>query len=236
MLEVRSVLNPQEEAQAALTAHINSALSHMRPVLVMCSGGSAFSILPEAVSGSLEFLTITVLDERFGVPSKDRNWDALSDTTFFKNMRARGATTIDPTPREGESLSDCARRYEDALRAWEARASHRGAIIATMGIGADGHTAGIFPSQKEEDFKDRFLGPRLAVGYDAGPEATVSRERITVTATFLKNSVHAGVAYAVGEQKCPVLESLPMEIPLSKMPAGVVRSMKSAVIYTDCKF
>ncbi len=79
-------------------------------------------------------------------------------------------------PGPGKPWTALAQRMEKNLRAWKNQ-NPQGKIIATLGIGADGHTAGIFPFADNSstfllDIKPRgknnfytHSSPKLAAGY-----------------------------------------------------------------------
>lgn len=66
-----------------------------------------------------------------------------------------------------------------------------------MGIGQDGHTAGIFPGDHGFDFD----GDVWVVGYFVPKEVNQYQERVTVTNTYLQTEIAQAIVYAVGEEK-----------------------------------
>ena len=219
---------PDVEAGAALVSHLER---HKRaPVLLLLSGGSSFSLLPhvsELVPG--DALTIGVLDERCSADRKANNFSQLSETDFFKNALARNARSIDTVLRPGESCTALGERWERELRAW--RATHKnGKIIATMGVGADGHTAGIMPNMREIDFNRS----AWVVSYSVPLSVNPYPDRITTTFTFLRNIVDSAVVYVAGASKQSALQNiLRNEGDIISTPARIVREMHDIRIFTD---
>ncbi|MEX2515152.1 MAG: 6-phosphogluconolactonase [Candidatus Paceibacterota bacterium] len=200
------------------------------PTLLLLSGGSALSLLdhvsPEMLGPQL---TITTLDERFSTDPSAQNFAQIQATAFYHTAQASGASVIDTTTAEGDTLAAVGDRFEAALRAWKDQHPD-GVVIATMGIGADGHTAGILPG----DYKAEFSGRSWVAAYEVSPSVNPHTKRITVTQTFLRTAVSEALVYAVGSEKKPIIEKLSREpCPSESMPACVVCEMQSVSLITD---
>ncbi|MCI0533245.1 6-phosphogluconolactonase [bacterium] len=223
---------PAEAAGAALSELLEE--NKDKPVFLLLSGGSAFELLqfvPEMCFGSTQ--TIAMLDERYGVTPENRNFSAFEKTTFCKNAGKAGVSIVDTRETPDESLEETARQFEELLKNW-AQENKNGTIIATMGIGQDGHTAGIMPYPEDaEKFRTLFEGESWAVGYDAGSKNEFSR-RITVTNAFLRNRVNHAIVYAVGDHKKEALKKIAAKDgSLAETPARIMKEMKNAVIFTN---
>lgn len=175
------------------------------PVLFLISGGSALKALDgidEQVLGSNTI--VSVLDERLDVESKDRNFFQLMQTDFYKKARARSVKFV---PLFDTNFS--------------------GTVIATMGIGVDGHTAGIMP------FSEILESNEWISQYNAG-ERSIFPLRHTVTINFLKNKVDYAFVYVVGEDKKEILEKvLTSSDNMTQYPSRVIHHMKNVEMYTD---
>lgn len=186
-------------------------------VLLMFSGGSAFQVLDSINLDAInEDVTIAVIDERVGVEPQDSNTYLLQQTKWFKGAMNKGAKFLDIL-------------HDDIL-------TNGIRIIALLGIGGDGHTAGILPMPNDEDkFNKLFINTTdFTVKYEITDTDNKFKNRVTVTANFLKNHVDNAVVYAVGDSKCPVLKTLGDNIQINKKPANIITKMQSVDIYTDC--
>ena len=131
-------------------------------------------------------------------------------------------------------MQDTAKRFDLALKHWHI--THRdGVAIATMGIGEDGHTAGILPFPEDpETFDTLFTHTHTCVrGYTVPPEKNPHTKRMTVTVTYLKRHVDHAVVYVVGESKRVALKSIQQEGAVADIPGRVLNSMKDGQVYTD---
>jgi 6-phosphogluconolactonase/glucosamine-6-phosphate isomerase/deaminase len=212
--------------------YINKLLTGV-PVLLMLSGGSASDILDKIDSSRIDSnVTITVLDERYSVDSSINNFSQIVQTLFYKNAVKQNAEFIDTRVIDQETQSQLTERFEHSLRNWKT-AHPTGLIIATQGIGPDGHTSGILPfPESESTFNSLFCGENWVVGYDA-KEKNQYPLRITTTITFMKMIDHS-VVYATGENKKAVLQkAFSVSSELHEVPSKVIQDMKDVVIYTD---
>ncbi len=241
-----------DEAKRGLAARVSSEFASFQengtPVLFLFSGGSALSVLdmidPSCLGGNL---TMAPVDERFDPTGEANNCAAFMRTDFFRKAESAGAHFIDTRVKKGQGRDDLADGFERALRQWivsfavasEARQSsivNSGKIIAILGMGPDGHTAGIFPDTDENMFHDRFEGDRLVVGYRA-PEYATCPERITVTLSFLKKNVDQAFVFISGEEKSAAWERvLRNDEPFHLLPAGIFHKLRDAEIFTDIGF
>lgn len=228
----------QEAARKGAEA-LNEALTELQggiPTLLLLSGGSALHLLP-AIDLKLlgRHITITVLDERFTEDPLANNFAQISRTLFYHHAEALGVSFIDTRAQRHENLEQLASRFEASLFEW-AKKHPEGKIIATLGIGYDGHTAGIMPYPENPELFDKLFNDpdHWAVGYDAGMSKTEHPLRVTTTLVFLKNAVDFAVVYVVGEQKIAAFQHATAEEGSSaQTPARILREMKQVRIYTD---
>ncbi|MDO8633452.1 MAG: 6-phosphogluconolactonase [Candidatus Wildermuthbacteria bacterium] len=195
-------------------------LSHQHsPVLFLSSGGSSLELLDEVEEQYLSHnLTVGMLDERMNVDPEASNSSKFRKTSFFAKLEAKNILLVDIF-KEGFTFRE---KYP------------QGKVIITQGVGADGHTAGVFPfPEDEKKFQDLFEDKeRLVVEYDAGGKTEYS-SRVTVTMPFLRKVDHS-VVYMVGEDKHDALERvLAEEGTLHETPGRIVREMRDATIFTD---
>lgn len=224
----------REEAAKHLAGVLREeCLDTKQPLLLLFSGGSALSVtdyLP--ASSDAAFLTLSVVDERDDPSKKASNFQELKRTPWFQKMMLCGASSIDPLTDNHLSTEKKALAFERTLRQW--KENHRdGSIIVILGMGADGHTAGIFPAQEAEIFDQLFQGDAWVIGYTV-PEAPSCPTRITATLTFLQQEAAKVYVFLCGQEKATTWEHLlANDIVLSTLPILGIYGMRQVAIYTD---
>jgi 6-phosphogluconolactonase/glucosamine-6-phosphate isomerase/deaminase len=204
-------------------------------VLLLLSGGSAFAVL-EYIDTALcgERVTISVLDERYTHERAHQNTHHLLQTVFWHTAEQAGARLIDPRPQQGETIEACGKRFDTALKYWHI--THRdGIVIATLGIGTDGHTAGILPMPRNPALFSALFEKRgcCAVGYTHNATDNPHRERITTTLFYLQAHINHAIVYAVGEQKAVALRAAMQGIvDVATIPASVLQQMQDVEVCT----
>ncbi|TSC79816.1 MAG: hypothetical protein G01um101429_343 [Parcubacteria group bacterium Gr01-1014_29] len=237
-MELIQCSNADKARTYALTALQNLLFEKKRagvPVLLLLSGGSAFSIL-ENISHNVfgPHMTIGVLDERYSTDENINNFSQLMKTDFYCAARNTGAACVDTRVANEETQDTLAKRMEHALHEWVETHSE-GVVAATMGIGADGHTAGIMPFAENVDiFHELFEDEeKWVVSYDAGTKNSYPL-RVTVTLPFLRNYIDYAVVYAVGEEKKnALLRVLAEKGSFAETPARIFRDMKNVQLFTE---
>lgn len=227
-MEIIRTNTPTQDAGKQL-AHVIQQ-HREEPVLLLLSGGSALSLLPYCETRHIDHrVTISVLDERFTKAAEHQNFALLSATQFCTDARQHGAQMIDPQIDMKESPHAIAERFEQELRQW--KVDHpNGVVIAIMGIGPDGHTAGIMPHTTEIDFD----GDAWVVDYVVSPSVNQFTQRITVTYTFLNQIVDTAIVYAIGTEKQKHITALEKgEGDRQEMPAFIMRTMRDVTLYTN---
>ncbi|MBP9760432.1 MAG: 6-phosphogluconolactonase [Candidatus Pacebacteria bacterium] len=234
MFTIHPTPNPLEDAYTHLNTLLRGAQG--KDILLLLSGGSALA-LADHIDVSLlgKHVTISVLDERWTYELKDSNFAQLVARPFWQNALDANISFIDPCPHEPEDVQDTAKRFDLALKHWHI--THRdGVVIATMGIGEDGHTAGILPFPEDpEMFKVLFEHTSTCVrGYTVPPAKNAHRKRMTVTLTYLNRHVHHAVVYVSGSNKKETLIALQTCTDHNaKTPACILQEMMHADIFTD---
>jgi len=232
MLTIHPTRTPKEDAVTRLNTLLSDARD--KDVLLLLSGGSALALVG-GIDPSLlgPHVTISVLDERWTYEEKDSNFAQLTKTTFYHVAGTAGVHFIDPRPHEPESLQDTAKRFDLALKEWHI--THRdGVVIATMGVGEDGHTAGILPFPEDpETFESLFMHTSTCVrGYTVPPEKNPHTKRMTVTITYLKRHIDHAIVFAIGTGKREALRTMQHEGALAPVPARVLQHVHNAHLCT----
>lgn len=234
MLIVCNTTHPLEDAATRLNAALRDART--KDTLLLLSGGSALGLV-EHIDTSLlgPQSTVSVVDERWTYERKDSNYTLLTDLPAWKRILETGIRTIDPRPHEPEDVQDTAKRFDLALKHWHV--THRdGVVIATLGIGEDGHTAGVLPLPHDrESFDALFFHTTTCVrGYTVPPEVNPHTARITVTLGYLERHVDHAIAYATGTNKCEALLALQREDgDVAHTPARIMHTMRNAHLFTN---
>jgi len=202
-----------------LEKRLASELKQGKHVLWLISGGSNIAISTAAMQAlpvdDTKNLAIFLTDERYGaVGHLDSNAKQLLDAGF----QTKEAVFV-PTLAPGFSLEETRERYAQASqRAFE----HADVIIAQIGIGPDGHIAGILPHSPAVD----------ANGWVAAYK-TPTYTRVTLTFDALR---HVSVAYvmAFGDEKKPTLTQLRDKIlPLAEQPAQFLKELPEVYLYNN---
>lgn len=219
-----------EALDALLARHVGL------PRLLLCSGGSALKLLSFVQERSCDAtLTVSVLDERVTTEQQSHNFLQVRQSELAALAEPYGVQWFDPVPHENESPELAAWRFQIFLRDWR-RLHPEGVVIATMGVGSDGHTAGIFPYPEDrEGFFQLFdQDTSWTVGYHAGVEHHVIPDRVTVSFPFLRTQVDAAIAFAMGKDKREALSRLLEEKgSLAETPARILLEMPHVILYTD---
>ncbi len=204
------------------------------PTLLLLSGGSMFRVLEYTnISIDARHITIGVSDERFTKNPKENNFLLLKETPFYKSATANGAGGIN-TGISFESVEALAMAMENAWRQWLEKNPRR-RVVATFGMGPDGHTAGIMPYAEDQELFDILFEDerRFVVGYDARGKNPVPL-RATATLPFLRSHVDGGVVYVTGaEKKSPLERVLTPDGTYAETPARVLRNIPNLTLFTD---
>lgn len=208
--------------------HLGNGLN----VYLYLSGGSAINAytplanILERSNTKLENLQLAQVDERYDINPlhKDSNQKAIIDgAEIIQLLAAKGAHVrwmLNAQSVEIETAS-----YNRFVS--RAAESQRTVQIAILGIGEDGHIAGIKPGEKSL-FGSRFLSDEMAVSYESDDFPL----RMTLTIWALQK-FEALFVYAIGEQKRRVLLSLERDESLHKSPVHFLKSHQNTAVYTD---
>ncbi len=197
------------------------------PTLLFISGGSALTVIEKFISilttkkANLHQLTIAFVDERFDPQSSNYSQLLERFPSLIAESKMLGASWIDTRPTKTDQYQ-MAEWYEEEIKTEELRVkNHQGRIITLLGMGTDGHIAGIMPYTETEKqlFYSTFMDTRnLVVGYDATGKNEFT-QRFTATFPGLLQSDYV-VAYITGEEKKKALSRALHESPkIHRCPA-----------------
>lgn len=209
-------------AEQHVANRLLEALNAGKRTLWLVSGGSCITsecriatLLAEQDT-DFELLTVLPIDERFG-PSghESSNIAALR----VRGFEANGAKLTDVLSANGDFPSTLAEFDSLASEAF----SSSEMVIACLGIGADGHTAGILPNSPA--ITDTVS---LVVGYE-----WTDYTRLTLGIAALKR-IDVAFVFAYGEAKRPALLRLQTnQETLSELPAKVLYEINDVVVFND---
>jgi 6-phosphogluconolactonase/glucosamine-6-phosphate isomerase/deaminase len=215
-LEFVTISSP-EPAAKHLAGLISAQLLDHRRVLWLVSGGSAVAVAVAAArlleGQELSGLTVSLIDERYGEAGHpDSNWTALEAAGF-----SLPGASLHPVLFGAPQL-ETAEALTAFLQVNFAAADY---CVGLLGIGPDGHTAGILPHSPA------VTAPGLVCAYDGG-----GFQRITITAAALSH-LNEAVVYAAGNSKWPVLDRLETELPIADQPAQLLKTIAKLTIFAD---
>lgn len=204
-----------------------------KSILFLVSSGSAFNLLPlidiNLISNNV---TVGILDERYSNDTRINNFSQFTQTDFYKKV-INTVKFIDTQVKINELMKDLAKRFEYSLKKWR-HENPKGIVVATQGIGPDGHTAGIFPHQNlssklKQQLEDKNI---WIVGYDVG-KINKYPLRITPNFYFLSDIIDYSYIYVVGKNKESILKSTFKNGSIFEIPARIIHKMKSVYLFTD---
>ena len=208
-----------DDGVADLTARLVRELAAGKKVLWLLSGGSNIAtsaqIMDNISASQSKHLTVSLIDERYGEPGHaDSNWAQLMQAGF----KGKQATLL-PVLKEGAGFEQT---LEDYTKLAEQAFDGNDVIIAQLGIGPDGHVAGILPDSPA------VTAQGMVAGYDAPP-----LRRLTLTFPALRR-VQAAYVFAFGKPKHKALTMLrDGALPLAEQPAQILKELSEAYLYSD---
>lgn len=222
------------EISASAANAINTIFENNKrnPILFLTSGGSSFDVLEHVVIPVGSKISVGVLDERYSANPTVNNFIQFKNTQFFQRSENLFEHILDTSVQENESLDSFSDRYEAMLQTWMVE-NHNGVIVATIGMGPDGHVSGMMPFPEDSSrFEALFNGHKLVIGYDAGKKNQFG-ERATTTLEFMRR-IHYGIGYIVGENKKDAWNRVIAEKgSLAETPARILREMEDVRVFTD---
>lgn len=212
--------NSSETGQLSLQTRLQEVLALKQNVLWLISGGSnipiTVAIMNELAPSSTQNLTIMLCDERYGpLNHQHSNLTALYKAAFKPKLAA-----ILPVIQAGLSLEQTAGLYSKAT---QKAIDSADVVIGQLGIGVDGHTAGILPYSPAATADNMWVTSYKAADFS----------RITLT-PFALSHVQEAYVFAFGVDKKAALTRLKQEmLPIAEQPAQLFRHLPTAYVYND---
>lgn len=230
--------------------HINTIIhEHSGDVVCLLSGGSALAIIEHIHPGKecahqschdeqsrsekvlcarSECRTIFMMgDERVSREQKTNNYLQLKN--LYPNHPVL-ANTLDTTPLENETAKDFAYRIEKTFSDVLVKLSNP-KIVAVLGMGTDGHIAGIFPMD-EKAFRQTYQDDVTYAPVD--PQGLIIDSRASITPTWLLTYADIVLGFVCGSSKKNILIDLNTnDKKLFERPAELLKLHRRAIVYTD---
>lgn len=222
-------------AAAGAGEMLNNILSENKnqPILLLLSAGSAFEMLDYVSKKSMgENLTISMLDDRFSTDEKINNFAQFQNLDFYKDALEAEASFIGSLPRPEDTMETLRQRWEERLKKWR-EDNAMGIIVATLGMGPEGHTAGIFPyPDDEKKFYELFQNDNWITAYSADGKNQYPK-RLTATLTFFAQ-INEAFAFVCGQDKKQKLDSVVAnKSSVSTLPATSWNTIEKVTLFTD---
>lgn len=235
MMEIKT--DTQGALSDLLVNEITDRLNRNMPVLLLASGGSTAKIAAQTCNTILErsgtrrsllrwLFTLSLVDERFGAEDHpDSNWRRLVESGLITSSMT-AIRVLHGQEDSKEAFAHETERFNSFLE--EAAVRHKAGhlfVAGVLGIGSDGHTAGILPDSPVS--RQGSGNPPYAEGYKAG-----LFKRITITPAFFPHLDRVAV-WAGGEEKRQALNNLLKDIPVWEQPAQLLKLSGHVTIHTD---
>ena len=210
-------ISSDQEVVSTISGLLNEQLEANKKTLWIVAGGSFIPIAVKIRNALIktDLLSVTMSDERYGpVGHADSNWQQLLNAGFnTKNINYYEIL-------KGDNISETTNNFENFLEnIFKTNGSH----IGTLGMGADGHTAGILPNS------ELFSSQKLASHYTA-----LDFERITITPKCI-SALGMAFVYAVGSNKHQAIENFSKTLEIEQQPVQIIKLVENAVFINDYK-
>lgn len=229
------IKNPEELKKAA-AKKLSELLFGLKesPTLLLLSGGSSLGLVDLIDSNSIgKDLTVGMTDDRYSTDPAINNFALLKKTEFYKIISKKACGLISTEVKRGELLEEYGVRFDADLKEWRKK-NKKGFVIATMGMGPDGHCCGVFPYPEDKTFFDKnFLDEKKwAIGYDVGVKNEFN-QRVTITISFMRQFIMGAVSYISGQNKKEALARAFSPGELHETPARILSEIKNLTLFTD---
>ncbi|NND70710.1 MAG: 6-phosphogluconolactonase [Rhodothermales bacterium] len=170
-----------------LISKVNTVVVEEGVCSLLLSGGSTpvplFKYLVEAAADHIPWDSLHIFwaDERF-VPRSNSASNFANAMSYFSRTDMRRAQ-IHPIPVDYPSAEEAAKAYEQELRLWSIGSVPRFDLVL-LGMGADGHTASLFPGDSALAVNDRLVSAAMS------PDEPRSRVTVTLPVLNAARDIH----------------------------------------------
>lgn len=224
-MHINSCTNPAEKAAEEIAKLLTPK------TLFLLAGGSAKDVYMELpkylIAHSYSEVVICMEDERWNINPHHvhSNFETIKSMDFLKKLKNKGALVT--TIMNGLHIDQETNLFNQLIDSY---INKNYKIVILMGIGKDGHTAGIIPTD-EETFNKTYNTGAWAV-YHTNIDQ-IFPKRITITPKTI-HQAYKVVVYAIGAEKATILRELDSQVNINKIPARIFSEI-DATIFTDSK-
>lgn len=216
IIKVKNADSGIDKAKSLLYKYCNSQ------TVLFLSGGSTPKALYQTLSKEqkLKVEAVALVDERFGLPMhQDSNEKMISDTDLFEYFKSLNTPMFKVL--NGKDIKNTTKEYEKKVSKLLNNYKQK---IAILGIGEDGHTAGI-PAGSYNS-KD------LVIKIDDFPSEFKKRITLTFTALEIMDKL---IVLVFGDGKKWALEKMFNNGPIEKIPARfyMQKVSQKTILITD---
>ena len=212
-----------EDGIADLTERLVKELAANKKVLWLTSGGSnipaSVQILDNIPSKLAVNLTVLLADERYGsVGHQNSNWEQLMQAGFEVSK----ANCL-PIIEDNLPLDQTTSKYRNLV---ERAFQDNDEVIAQLGVGPDGHIAGLLLGSEAIESNDQYV-----TSYTSSE--TPPLVRMTLTFDALRK-VNAAYCFAFGQPKHDALVRLQKtRTSIKEQPAQILKELPECYLYND---
>jgi len=231
---VRIVADPEElarEGAGIFIARVQEALREKETCTVVLSGGATPRGLYSLLAGDESFRARVPWgkvdffwgDERQVPPDNGESNFRLANEMLLSKVPVP-ADHVHRMRGEEPEARNAAGDYEEILRSFfrSKPGEIPGLDFVLLGMGADGHTASLFPRTEALRERNRLVAANWVPGLNA--------YRLTMTLPLLNNASYI-LFLVTGEEKAETLRKVLEEKPNEALPAGLVRPSKGKCLW-----
>jgi 6-phosphogluconolactonase len=237
LLVVKDIDTLSREASRIVLSWLADSLGRGGRARVFLSGGSTpkrtYSLLASAISRQglpAHQMHWYFGDERWVPPTDPQSNERMARETILGPIEAPESTIHSWLPGTGDPV-DCAGRYGERLRA---ELDGSGPDILLLGVGADGHTASLFPGATAclPDGQQVQVGPGMPADFFAAAirgGGAPAGWRLTLCPDFLRRARQVLFLASGADKAGPVRRAMAGD---AETPAGWIRGMTTHYIVT----
>lgn len=232
----------QSKAAENISDLLIEKIQEKTKVLVFLSGGSGIEMyrailerLAQQISDDQgQYIKLALVDERYGeYGHSDSNEQQLRQKGVLDLADTLGigfTSILSPQNLSPEkTLEQANQKYTQAL-------ADSAYILALLGLGTDGHTAGWLPTANDQRFQELYAASNPLVYYEvnAADSDNPHRQRFTLSISMLPK-IDQAIFYVQGAAKKAAIHHLiEHDMPLHQTPASILyRSKSLPIILSD---